>query len=544
MVGRRATSFGMRAQPPPGLIVALAAIHRLRPRRVQWLQGVSLDAPARPAVPALRAITVLRTLASVVSMGAVLSFALHGARAWLFRWPIDYGEGPLLDQARRVASGENLYPPTFGQYGGLVSNYPPVYPCLLAVAGKVFGLSFPTGRAITAVTVCACAGFVGAMVRSLTGRSSPALLAIAFFVASPAVLLWSMFARVDFLALAFTLASLWVVVDRPRAPSTPYVAAVLTVGAAFTRQTHLLAGPLAVAAALSIVSARRALAFVLAVVAATLCIVVALQILTHGGFWRHVVAANIQGYRFDNVFDAGKRLLLSSAPLAMLSVWALLSIPARTADEQKRTEGAAVGVFFVGALLSSFTIGKVGSAANHLLPLVAALAILGGIGFAWTADVSAAEGENDTVRLRARAVTGVLCLQIPWMVYCGLGLAQSADDKLRRGAEFARLAAVLESEPGPVVADEAAGLVVLSGHRLIVDPFDLTQLAQAGAARQERLLSDLRAKRFGLLLVGEAPAVPDSCTHERWTPEMLDAIHNSYERHGVLAQATMYRPRR
>jgi hypothetical protein len=485
---------------------------------------------------------VLREITVLVSVAAALCFALHSARAWLFPWPIDYGEGPLLDQAQRIASGESLYPAAFGKYHGLVSNYPPAYPCLFALAGKLFGLSFSTGRAITGVAVLGSAGFVGALVHRMTERPLPALLAIALFLSSPAVFFWSMFARVDFLALAFALASLWVLVSRPRAASTPYVTAILSVLAVFTRQSYLLAGALPVVVVLWRASRRRAIGFALLVTLATSSLVVGLQGITQGEFLRHVVAANVQAYHFRNVLDAAKRLLLSSAPLAMASLWVLFSTPATARAGRARLDGAVLGPFLVGALLSAFTIGKVGSAANHLIPLVAALAIWGGVAFGRAAEVTPPSRARGRLRFGAH-VAALLVLQVPWMVYFGLDLSESTDDKLRRAAEFAQLAEVIRAETTPVIADEAAGLVALGGHRLVVDPFDLTQLVQAGVGRQERLVSDLRAKRFGLLLVGEPPLVPDACTRERWTPEMLEAIHDSYEPRGVLGQATMYRPR-
>jgi hypothetical protein len=276
----------------------------------------------------------------------------------------------------------------------------------------------------------------------------------------------------------------------------------------------------------------------------TLSLLVALQAITQGGFWLHTVTANIQTYRFENVVDSGRRLAMSSAPVVLLSLGALRSTwrKGHRESQDARVARAVVGLLLVGALLSALTVGKVGSAVNHLLHLVAAIALLGGIAFAQATPI---EPKTAGARsLPSRAATAILVLQVPWMLSFGMDLAERTDEKLRLGAEFRQLAEIVKLEPDPVLADEAAGMVVLGGHEMAVDPFDLTQLVHEGAATEEPLVSDLKAKRFGLVLVHEAPATSDSSVRERWTPRMLDAIHEAYEARGVLAWATLYRPRR
>src|SRR5260370_7738333 len=77
-----------------------------------------------------------RSLAAMLPAGVLLLvliasaglFARDGARVIRFRYPMDYGEGPLLDQTMRLGRLESIYRvnPTSPPY--TMSNYPPVYP--------------------------------------------------------------------------------------------------------------------------------------------------------------------------------------------------------------------------------------------------------------------------------------------------------------------------------------------------------------------------------------------------------------------------------
>ncbi|MBE0695489.1 MAG: hypothetical protein IH586_01055, partial [Anaerolineaceae bacterium] len=66
-----------------------------------------------------------------------------------FRYPLDYGEGPLLDQTLRIASGENIYHNDFSVPPFTISNYPPVFLLLQAPFALIFGPAFWYGRLIS-----------------------------------------------------------------------------------------------------------------------------------------------------------------------------------------------------------------------------------------------------------------------------------------------------------------------------------------------------------------------------------------------------------
>ena len=482
-----------------------------RAREFDRVRGVAHDASSH-----------VRHAVLLTSFAALIVWAAYAARGWCFEWPLDYGEGPLLDQAKRIAAGGTIYPPTFGEYDGLVSNYPFVYPCLLALVGKCFGFTFPVARALTAASALACIAAVASIVRGLTRNPVAAAFAAALFAASPVVIFWSTLARVDFLALAFTLSALALVVRSPLARTTPVLAAVLLVLAVFTRQSHVVAGPLAVGVVLWTDSRARAFVFVAAFLGLSIAMVLALQALTHGGFWLHVVVGNDQAYRPSNVVSALGRFVLSSGPL-LVSVGASWKMRAAVTESPHRL----LAPFLVGALVASLTIGKVGSSVNHLLPLVAALAIGGGVALA------------SAVKAR-----WVLLAQVPWMLaFALLDSPESLEQRLVRRDEIADLARVVSESQAPLLADEEMGLLVLANQPIAVDPFDLTQLVRAGRATEEPLVAALRAKRFRLVLVSDLPPNNEATVNERWTPRMLAALHVGYEAHETFVRTTVYRPR-
>src|SRR5215211_4290866 len=58
---------------------------------------------------------------------AVLLFLRHGWQALSFPYPLNYGEGPLLDQSVRLAAFENIYRTNLSAPPYVIANYPPLF---------------------------------------------------------------------------------------------------------------------------------------------------------------------------------------------------------------------------------------------------------------------------------------------------------------------------------------------------------------------------------------------------------------------------------
>ncbi|HEX5943717.1 MAG TPA: hypothetical protein VFY66_15655 [Anaerolineales bacterium] len=79
-------------------------------------------------------------------------------------------------------------------------------------------------------------------------------------------------------------------------------------------------------------------------------------------------------------------------------------------------------------------------------------------------------------------------------------------------------------------------MLTLDGRPLVIQPFEVTQLAWAGKWDQEPLLESIRNKEFGAIILYDRPWV-----HERWTEEMLEAITQSYTLVDIVAENKIYK---
>src|SRR5215207_7716923 len=99
---------------------------------------------------------------------AATLFARHGLAALAFPYPLNYGEGPLLDQVVRLAGMKNIYPADLSTPPYVVSNYPPLFVLLQAPLVWIFGPEFLYGRVISLASTMAVAGLISATLYVIT----------------------------------------------------------------------------------------------------------------------------------------------------------------------------------------------------------------------------------------------------------------------------------------------------------------------------------------------------------------------------------------
>jgi len=133
---------------------------------------------------------------------AMLILLLHTLMALFHRYPLDYGEAPLVDQAMRLAAGQSIYRPDLSSPPYTISNYPPLYPLSMAPFVKLFGPNFGAGRLISLLSTLASATFLALIVYTYSQDRLAAMITGLLFLSIPYVVGWSPLARVDMLALA------------------------------------------------------------------------------------------------------------------------------------------------------------------------------------------------------------------------------------------------------------------------------------------------------------------------------------------------------
>jgi hypothetical protein len=190
-----------------------------------------------------------------------------------------------------------------------------------------------------------------------------------------------------------------------------------------------------------------------------------------------------------------------------------------------------IAPYSLGALAVAFTISKVGSDVNYLFELSAAFCMAAGGIIALA---------RRFFPLRAGAL-----LALAFAVSMAAGLTAShyapllrerADDQTR----LDRLDEFIRSTDAPIITDEAIGLLVLAGRPVLMQPFEMSQLARAGLWDQQPFLDALERGDYPVILLYQPMSNPQ-LRFERWTPEMLRVINNSFRPDFQTAETTVYR---
>ena len=457
-----------------------------------------------------------------------LLFLRHGWDALAFPYPLNYGEGPLLDQSVRLAQFQNIYRTDLSAPPYVVANYPPLFMLAQVPFVWLFGPALWYGRLISLLSVAAVALFVGLTLHTLTKDRIAALAGALVFPAMPYVVRWSSLSRVDSLGLALSWAGLFVVARWPQRRWSVFISALLLVAAVYTRQTYVLAAPLAAFVWL-VAQGQRRRALQTAAIAggASLLLFAALNISTGEGFFLNTVTANLNDFRWERV-SLNALVAVLACPFLLLGSLAFLLFTPRRGNRA----WWLVAPYLLASIPSAVLVGKVGSDVNYLLELSAALGLATGAFIAW---------QRRRPRWRV-ALIALLAVQV-------LALAQSSrvptglqNYVIEQRGEVAQLSRMVASADGPVLTDDYMGLLPERGKRIYFQPFEMTQLARDGDWNQRPLVEDIADEKFPLIMIWNPPFARQ-IKRDRWTPRMLREIRNHYERTGRIADMVIYRPK-
>ena len=457
---------------------------------------------------------------------AVIIFALHSLVAIVHPYSLDYGEAPLIDQATRLASGQNIYRPNIDTPPYTIANYPPLYVISLTPFLNWFNSPFHMGRVISFVATLLSAVFIGLTVHTFTRNRLSSLVAALLFLASPYVVQWAGLARIDSLALAFAMGAIFVFARWPDSRWAWLGGGLLLVAAAYTRQSYALAAPLAAFVWLWTHNKRRAIELVLLVGGLGMVLFLALNTLTDGGFFYNIVTANVNEFGWDRLEDHLSRLWKDAWIILLLS-GVFLAIGWRS-----RKSWALLAPFLVGAFISALTIGKIGSNINYFLELAAALALIAGIFIVWR--------KEDLWRNAAV----IFLIAIQFGLYLQSSMNEVDWNLTPRRADFAHLQ-LLEREvkqmSDPVLVDEYMGMLTMNDRPIYMQPFEVTQLANAGMWDQQPVLDEISSQNFDGVLIHHFGTW--QVYKERWSPEMLAAIEENYRPAKTMAGTVIHIPK-
>lgn len=459
----------------------------------------------------------------------LMQYAGVAGAAIRFPYPLDYGEGAVLDQTIKLAHGVNPYHTDLNTLPYNITNYPPLFQLVQAPFALAGGPAFWYGRALSVLSAIVAAIFIALIVNQLTDDVLASLIAAMLLFVFPHIASWSMFNRVDTLALALSLAALFTVVRRPQGRAGIVVAAALFTLSIFTKQSYLLAGPLAALVYLWQLKLRRQGALLVGMIAgASLLIAGLLTLLTRGGFFLHTVTANANPWISYLAIDYYVNLAVNT-PLLLVAV--LMFLILERTGERTRSWPFVVAYLLAGAL-AGLAAGKVGSSVNYLYELVAAVCIAAGALIAWLAALPI---------LRIIAVL-VLAVQVnglrEWTQERYMGQITA---KLAAEREIAQLNA-FAAQPAPMLADEFMGLMPINRKPIELQPFEFNMLKIAGLWSDEALIRRIERREFTVIAF-YLPRSSGDLLALRWPKTVRDAIYANYAMQGRLAENLIYVPK-
>ena len=461
---------------------------------------------------------------------ALFEYARLAGAALDFPFPLDYGEGPMLDQTLRLAHFENIYRNSFASPPYTVTNYPPLFQLIQVPLAWMVGPAFWYGRLISVLSAISAAGLIGLILNTLTGDRIASAIGGLTLLAFPYLLHGSVLNRVDALALALSLGGLYATVRWPSQRRGPWLAGLLFTATAFTNPRYALAAPLTALVWLWHLDHRRQTFRLAALVIGTcLILFLSLNLITRGGFYLNTVLANWTSFSWYAVTGYWINLYLNAGYLV---IGCLIFIVIERLGQATRS-WPLVLPYCLGAAFMTLAVGIPNSSANDLFEVAAALSLASGAFIAWA---------GESYWLKAVLVF-VLAVQINLLTdWSRQDYIPALMNKMADTREVERLAEYVQEAGGPILADEYMGLIPLYGRRLYFQPFEYKQLQAANVWSEAPLIDSIQREEFSVILLYEPPGW--NAIGTRWTEEVRNTIYDHYRLEDILARTLVYRPKK
>jgi hypothetical protein len=456
---------------------------------------------------------------SAVALGSLVTF-LRVASAVPLPFHLDFGEGPLLGTAVRVARGWGAYPqPDKAPY--VISPYGPIPYYIFAALVKLFGVGFTAPRLFIVASGVWCAVLIALLVCHWTGSHAVGWAFGILFLTRPTLQDWLFIMRVDLLGLAFSLTGLYLFAKSRRW----YLPVPFFVAGFFCKFT-LLAAPFAcLMHAFSKRDWGKALKFAVCVAIPSALIVLLLQWETGGWFVFHAISANA-GHPHSLVGG-----VVRSWPQLMLDIPLLVAVIVLIYYEVIN-EAVSLPVFYVlASLLTTLAaVGKLGASSNYFLEWEAALCLGAGCGYAFLRRLFMKPGTRPAV------LFGLLA---------SLALANTRGPRVNEGPSAPWVTApsaftlsgcglayeYVKSYRGEQILSESVGPLVMAGKPAIVfEPFLWTREVLRNGWPDTRVVNLIRSREIQLIILSnDAEIMKRDPNHERWPPSVPGAIEDNYK---------------
>jgi hypothetical protein len=390
--------------------------------------------------------------------------------------------------AGQLLAERGSYFPDLSGYPYFVANYPPVFVGLVALGHRLAGPSLFFPRLLSLLAVLGLMVALHRAARATGDAPAPAAVLALLYAAPWFVTTWVALARVDTLAIFFSVAGL-VVVLRHGVTRRAWPALLLFVLAVFTKQNAVLA-PAAVLADLLLARDRR-FPRALAAYALPLAALVALLVwATAGAAWRHLVPYTAAAeYEPGRMAECYLQLAVVAGPLLATIVASLLLVP----QAYGPGAGRVLLLYLVLNLAAFATIAKAGAAQNYFLEPWAATLLLGGHAVRALCARFPALAAWRAALLLAAALAATYAYPAAHRLPHALRRPQNAE-------EFVRLTELVRTTPGDVLSENLS-LLVVNRRPVLLEPFGVALIARQGLLDTGRLVDDCQRGRFPLVVV-------------------------------------------
>ncbi len=338
---------------------------------------------------------ILQTLLGLTSAAAIALFCYVGLRRMAYPFELEWMEGGILAHVQRVLAGESVYTAPSLLWTAFIYN--PLYYFVAAAAARVTGEGLFALRLVSFLSTLGCLALLYRLAERQTRSPIAGLLAAGFFAATfERSGGWFDVARIDSLALLLSLAAMTSMVgllQRKSEPPAPLSLSALAVSggllslAFLTKQSALILLP---ALAWSAYSARR-LKGLLAFGVGSLALVGPSLAYLHwksaGWYWYYALelplAHSSNGREALRIDFWQWELCAPQTFMAALALFGGVLLLASPRAREGRPDARALYVGSATLLIveSYITRLHMGSFLNDLMPMHAALALLGGLGF-------------------------------------------------------------------------------------------------------------------------------------------------------------------
>lgn len=458
---------------------------------------------------------------SAICMGSIAySYVYRAICAIRYPQPLDYGEGPILNQVRYILQGRNFYkdinsPPY------IVGNYPPVFHLFSILLVPIFGISFATGRTIAFLAVIVTACIIYKIVLYFTGNKLASFLSALFYLAIDYIYVWGIYMRIDTLSILFNILGVYWVIRYEDDYRRLRWCVLFFLLALYTRQS-MIAGT--AGAYLYLLTKDRKTAGKLIGYTALYgaLVFIFFTLITKGQFYLHIVKYN------NNIFTLRQLWFFMSKELFTYTVFTIASLVTSIIwlwDKKKRI----ISLYFISAFLVQLTVGKVGSMLNYLIEPVCIMGIIAGI--------LVGEALKKRNQIALVGVSLLILLQLANYYYGPNTLSWG----WKPSPPPIALDNYVEETDGLILA-ENLGILPAHNRDIYFDPFIFTQLYYQGMWDQSKIVEEIREKKFDLIMLEFSLYYDHWSDSDRWTKEMKQAMYENYYLMDTQGYIRVYKP--